>query len=572
MLNVRRHAVGRIVLDKGFATEKDIEKALSVQKVTKEPLLKILIDTGVLTEEQAAQVLADQWGLQYVNLLNYPVDKESLRLLDPERARYYGIFVLKKEGKKVHVAISDPTNIEAMDYLRLTLGNNIAFYVSTRAAINQAIEKYYEMESALKQAEEEAGPTPEVIKQEEELDITKLKQLGEEAPVIRLVNNIISQAIVEGASDIHVEPLELSLRVRYRIDGILYEKQTFPKTIQPGIISRFKIMANMDIAEKRVPQDGRISLKFEGRKIDFRASSLPTVYGEKIVLRILDKSKALMPLEKLGFSAENLKKFEEIIDQPYGMVLISGPTGSGKTTTLYSALHRLNTPTRNIITVEDPVEYQIRGINQVQVNDKAGLTFASALRSILRQDPDIILIGEIRDGETARIAIESALTGHLVFSTIHTNDSASIPTRLIDMGIEPFLVASSLIGATAQRLIRKVCNYCKKPYRPDSDVLQNLSSQTSVNLEDIDFYKGEGCDKCNHTGYKGRVAINEILPITPAVQKLIMKNASSREIAEQAKKEGMKTLLDDALTKAAEGLTTIEEVLRVVSTIEGGVE
>jgi len=572
MLNVRRHAVGRIVLEKGFATEKDIEKALSIQKVTKEPILKILIDTGVLTEEQAAQVLADQWGLQYVNLLNYPVDKASLRLLDPERARYYGIFVLKKEGEKVHVAISDPTNIEAMDYLRLILGNNIVFYVSTRAAINQAIEKYYEMESALKQAEEEAGPTPEVIKQEEELDITKLKQLGEEAPVIRLVNNIISQAIVEGASDIHVEPLERSLRVRYRIDGILYEKQTFPKTIQPGIISRFKIMANMDIAEKRIPQDGRISLKFEGRKIDFRVSSLPTVYGEKIVLRILDKSKALMPLEKLGFSAENLKKFEEIIAQPYGMVLISGPTGSGKTTTLYSALHRLNTPTRNIITVEDPVEYQIRGINQVQVNDKAGLTFASALRSILRQDPDIILIGEIRDSETARIAIESALTGHLVFSTIHTNDSASIPTRLIDMGIEPFLVASSLIGATAQRLIRKVCNYCKKPYRPDSEVLQNLSSQTSVNLEDIDFYKGEGCDKCNHTGYKGRVAINEILPITPAVQKLIMKNASSREIAEQAKKEGMKTLLDDALTKAAEGLTTIEEVLRVVSTIEGGVE
>ncbi len=572
MINIRKHVVGKIVLEKGFATEKDIEKALSIQKVTKEPLLKILIDTGIITEEQAAQVLAEQWGLQYVNLLNYPVDKESLRLLDPERARYYGIFVLKKEGEKVHVAISDPTNIEAMDYLRLILGNNIVFYVSTRAAINQAIEKYYEMESALKQAEEEANPTPEIIKQEEELDITKLKQLGEEAPVIRLVNNIISQAIVEGASDIHVEPLERSLRVRYRIDGILYEKQTFPKTIQPGIISRFKIMANMDIAEKRVPQDGRISLKFEGRKIDFRVSSLPTVYGEKIVLRILDKSKALMPLEKLGFSAENLKKFEEIIAQPYGMVLISGPTGSGKTTTLYSALHRLNTPTRNIITVEDPVEYQIRGINQVQVNDKAGLTFANALRSILRQDPDIILIGEIRDGETARIAIESALTGHLVFSTIHTNDSASIPTRLIDMGIEPFLVASSLIGATAQRLIRKVCNYCKKPYKPDLDVLKNLSSQTSVNLEDIDFYKGEGCDKCNHTGYKGRVAINEILPITPAVQKLIMKNASSREIAEQAKKEGMKTLLDDALTKAAEGLTTIEEVLRVVSTVEGGAE
>ncbi len=569
MINSKGSAVGRIVLVKGFATEEEVNKALSIQHVTKEPLLKILEDIGAITDEQAAQVLAEQWGLDYVNLLNYKIDKEILNLLDPDRARYYGIFLLKKEGDTYHVAIADPTNIEAMDYLRLILGNNIKFYVSTRAAINQAIEKYYEMESALKQAEEEAGgPSPEIVREEEEVDISKLRQLGEEAPVIRLVNNIISQAIVEGASDIHVEPLEKSLRVRYRIDGILYEKQTFPKSVQPGIISRFKIMSNMDIAEKRVPQDGRISLKFEGRKIDFRVSTLPTVFGEKVVLRILDTSKALMPLEKLGFSAENLKKFEDIINQPYGMILISGPTGSGKTTTLYSALQRLNTPTRNIITVEDPVEYRLKGINQVQVNEKAGLKFSTALRSILRQDPDIILIGEIRDAETAKIAIEAALTGHLVFSTIHTNDSASIPTRLIDMGVEPFLVASSLIGATAQRLIRRVCKYCRRPYRPSTEVLENLGFVTSRDISEIAFYKGEGCDKCNHTGYKGRLAINEILPITPAIQKLIMRNASSREISEQARKEGMKTLLDDALNKAAEGLTTIEEVLRVVSTIE----
>ncbi len=571
MMNVRGHAVGRIVLEKGFASEKDIEKALGIQKVTKEPLLKILIDINVINDGQSAQVLAQQWSLKYVNLLTYHIDKEALRLLDPERARYYGVFVLKKEGRKVHVAISDPTNIEAMDYLRLTLGNDIEFYVSTRAAINQAIEKYYEMENALKQAEKEVnGPKPEIIENEEEMDITKLRQLGEEAPVIRLVNNIISQAIVEEASDIHVEPLEKSLRVRYRIDGILYEKQSFPKSIQPGIISRFKIMSDIDIAEKRVPQDGRISLKFEGRKVDFRVSTLPTVYGEKVVLRILDKSKALMPLEKLGFSSDNLKKIEDMISQPYGMILISGPTGSGKTTTLYSALNRLNTPTRNIITVEDPVEYQIRGVNQVQVNERAGLLFSTALRSILRQDPDIVLIGEIRDAETARIAIEAALTGHLVFSTIHTNNSASIPTRLIDMGIEPFLVASALIGATAQRLIRKVCNYCKNSYDPPAEVLKSIGLQTSMDLNGITFYRGEGCDKCNHTGYKGRIAINEILPITPAIQKLIMGSASSREIAGQARKEGMKTLLDDALTKAAEGVTTIEEVLRVVSTMEEG--
>ena len=568
MINIKGGTVGKIALEKRFVTEKDLEKALGIQKITKEPLLKILSDIGILNDEQVAQILAAQWGLQYVNLLTYSVDKEVLHMLDPDRARYYGVFLLKKEGGKYHVAISDPTNIEAMDYLRLTLSDNIVFYVATRASIEQAIEKYYEMESALKQAEEEVGEVPEVVKEREELDITKLKQLGEEAPVIRLVNNVITQAIVEGASDIHVEPLENSLRVRYRIDGILYEKQSFPKAIQPGIISRLKIMSNIDIAEKRVPQDGRISLKFEGRRIDFRVSSLPTVYGEKVVLRILDKTKALMPLEKLGFSSENLKKFEDIIAQPYGMVLISGPTGSGKTTTLYSALQRLNTPGRNIITVEDPVEYQLKGINQVQVNEKAGLLFSTALRSILRQDPDIILIGEIRDAETAKIAIEAALTGHLVFSTIHTNDSASIPTRLIDMGVEPFLVASSLIGATAQRLVRKICPYCKKEYNPPKDVLENLGFTISVDVNDITFYKGEGCDKCNHTGYKGRVAVNEILPITPAIQKLIMKNASSREIAEQSKKEGMRTLLDDALTKAAEGITTIEEVLRVVSTIE----
>ncbi len=569
MISNKGNTVGKIVLEKGFATEEEVRKALSIQKVTKEPLLKILQDIGAITEEQSAQVLAAQWGLEYVNLLNFPVDKEILNLLDPDRARYYGIFLLKKENDTFYVSISDPTNIEAMDYIRLVLGNNVKFLVSTRGAINQAIEKYYEMESALKQAEEEVkGPSPEILREEEEMDISKLRQLGEEAPVIRLVNNIISQAIVEGASDIHIEPLEKSLRIRYRIDGILYEKQSFPKSIQPGIISRFKIMSNMDIAEKRVPQDGRISLKFEGRKVDFRVSTLPTVYGEKVVLRILDTSRALMPLEKLGFSAENLKKFEDIINQPYGMILISGPTGSGKTTTLYSALQRLNSPVRNIITVEDPVEYRLKGINQVQVNEKAGLKFSTALRSILRQDPDIVLIGEIRDAETAKIAIEAALTGHLVFSTIHTNDSASIPTRLIDMGVEPFLVASSLIGATAQRLIRRVCKYCKKPYHPSEEVLQNLGFVTNVDTDGLVFYKGEGCDKCNHAGYKGRLAINEILPITPAIQRLIMKNASSREIAEQAKKEGMKTLLDDALNKAAEGLTTIEEVLRVVSTIE----
>ncbi|RLD18473.1 MAG: type II secretion system protein GspE [Caldiserica bacterium] len=567
MSSKKSDRVGKILLDKKFITKEELNQALKIQKVTHEPLLKTLVDIGCITEEQAAQTLGIQWGMEYVDVLNYPVDKEELRVLDPNRARYYGIFLLKKEESKLYVAISDPTNIEAMDYVRLTLGENIIFYVATRANIEQSIEKYYEMEDALKRAEEEAFPSATILREGDEFDISKLREMGEEAPIVKIVNNLITEAILQGASDIHIEPLEAIVRTRYRIDGVLYEHQSLPKKIQPGVTSRVKILANMDIAERRLPQDGRISLKFEGRRIDFRVSALPTVHGEKIVLRILDATSALLPLEKLGFSSENFRKFEDAIAQPYGMVLISGPTGSGKTTTLYSALTRLNTTARNIVTVEDPVEYRLKGINQVQVNLKAGVTFANTLPYILRQDPDIILIGEIRDKETARIAIEAALTGHLVFSTIHTNDAASIPTRLIDMGIEPFLVASSIIGATAQRLVRRICKSCKVPHDPPKSVLEHVGLDMNK-IEGISFYKGEGCDKCNHTGYKGRLAAQEFLSISPDIQNLIINRASARDIREKAREEGMKTLLDDALTKAAEGVTTIEEVLRVVSTVE----
>lgn len=556
---------GEIAVKKKFATKEQIDKALSIQKVTNEPVLKILVDTGVISDVQYAQVLAEQWNYGFVDLINYPVDKEVLPLIDPDRARYYGFFPLKKEDGKFHIAIADPTNIEALDYLRLSLGNNIIIYVATRAAITQSIEKYYEMETVLKRAEEEANLMEDSIEVKQDVDLARLREMGEEAPVIRIVNNVISQAIVEDASDIHVEPMENSVRVRYRIDGILYEKQSLPKRIQPGVITRLKIISNMDIAERRIPQDGRISLKFEGRPIDFRVSSIPSIFGEKVVLRILDRSASVKSLEQLGFSEYNLKRFNNLISQPYGMILISGPTGSGKTTTLYSCLDKLNSPTKNIITVEDPVEYQLKGINQMQVNEKAGLTFANALRSILRQDPNIILIGEIRDEETARIAIEAALTGHLVFSTIHTNDASSIATRLIDMGIEPFLVASSLIGASAQRLIRKICDYCKEPSNPSLEVIEHLGFKVD---ETVTFYKGKGCDKCSHSGYKGRMAISEVLPISPEVQKLILRRVSSKEIASEAKKEGLKSLLDDAMIKAAEGLTTLEEVIRVVSTLE----
>lgn len=563
MISPETGKIGTLLIKKKIISEEQLNKFLSVQKVTKEPLLKILLDNGIIDEVTQAQLLAEQWGFEFVDLAKFPIEKEILRYTDPEKAKFYGYFVFMKEGNTYHIAISDPTNIDAIDYLRAVFGLNAKFYVTPRSAIIQTIEKYFELENVVKKAEEEFDEV-EVVR-EEETDLSTLRQLGEDAPVVRLVNSIISQAIVEGASDIHFEPMEDGFRVRYRVDGILQERQRLPKRIQPGIIARLKIISNMDIAERRIPQDGRISLRFERRPIDFRVSSLPSIYGEKIVLRVLDKTSSIKPLEQLGFSESNLKKFEQIITQPYGMILISGPTGSGKTTTLYSILNRLNSPTKNIITVEDPVEYQLKGINQVQVNEKAGLTFASALRSILRQDPNIILIGEIRDRETAQIAIEAALTGHLVLSTIHTNDSASIPTRLIDMGIEPFLVASSLIGATAQRLVRKICPKCKEQYEPSKEVLTHLGFEID---ESISFYKGAGCDFCNHTGYKGRVAISEILPITPEIQRLILRSASSKEILNEAKKMGMKTLLDDAMSKSAEGLTTLEEVIRVVSTLE----
>ena len=561
---ISQEKVGEILVREGIVNKETLEKYLAVQKITKEPLLKILVDNNIIDEITQANILAEQWGFEFVDLIKLQIDKDNLRFNDPERAKFYGFFVFDKVGKTYHIAIFDPTNIDTIDYLRAVYGDNIKIFVTYKSSIYQTIEKYYEIENVVKKAEEEFNDV-QVIQESDENDLSKLRELGEEAPVIRLVNSIISQAISEGASDIHVEPMEDSVRVRYRVDGILQEKQRLPKRIQAGIIARLKIISNMDIAERRIPQDGRLSLKYEGRPVDFRVSSLPSIFGEKIVLRILDKTSSLKPLEALGFSQYNLKKFESIITQPYGMILISGPTGSGKTTTLYSILNRLNTPTKNIITVEDPVEYQLKGINQIQVNEKAGLTFANALRSILRQDPNIILIGEIRDKETAQIAIEAALTGHLVLSTIHTNDSSSIPTRLIDMGVEPFLVASSLIGATAQRLVRKVCQSCKHPVEPSEEVLTHLGFPLE---EGVTFYRGDGCEACGYTGYKGRVAISEILPISPEIQRLILRSASSKEIMAEGKRQGMKTLLDDAMNKAAEGVTTLEEVIRVVSTLE----
>ena len=562
----RNDLIGNVLISNGIITEEQLKKALEEQKRTGERLLDVLKRLGVIDEETLAKIIAKQWGYPYIDLSTVEIDKETVHLISEEIARRFEVIPFgRTEEGEIMVAISDPTNIFAIDFLRNYL-KNVKIYVASKEAIIGNIEKYYSMEKTVKEAvmEMTGGVEVETEEEETELSIDEARSLAETAPIIRLMNQIITEAIVSRASDIHIEPQKRSVRVRYRIDGVLNDAMSLPKNIQPGLVSRVKIMANLDIAERRRPQDGRINLKFRGREIDLRVSILPAIFGEKVVMRILDKEKSLIPLEKLGFSEESLTIFKSLITQPYGMILITGPTGSGKSTTLYAVLRILNSPKVNILTAEDPVEYQLDGITQVQVNPKIGLTFANALRSFLRQDPDIILVGEIRDRETAQIAMEAALTGHLVFSTLHTNDSFSAPTRLIDMGIEPYLIASALIGVTAQRLVRKICNNCKTEVKPSRYILEQLG----IEDENTVFYKGKGCPICNNTGYKGRIAVQEVLKIDDNIRDMILKRASSTEIKEYAVKNGTKTLLHDALDKARKGITSLEEVLRVISTVE----
>lgn len=561
--------LGNILLTDGIITEEQLKIALEEQKKSGLTLLETLKKLKYINEETYANLLARQWGFPYIDLSTVEINKEIVHLISEEIARrYQAIPFGRTRDDKIMVAIADPTDIVAIDYIRgLIPGSKL--YVSSYEAILRNIEKYYSMETTVKEAVKEmTGGTSIEVEREEteniELSIDEAKSLAETAPIIRLMNQIITEAITANASDIHLEPQKRYLRVRYRIDGVLRDAMNLPKNIQPGIISRAKIMASLDIAERRRPQDGRINLKFRGREVDLRVSVLPGIFGEKVVLRILDKEKSLIPLEQLGFSKESLEIFKTLIKQPYGMILITGPTGSGKSTTLYAILRVLNSPEVNILTVEDPVEYQLDGITQVQVNPKINLTFANALRSFLRQDPDIILVGEIRDKETAQIAMEAALTGHLVFSTLHTNDSFSAPTRLIDMGIEPYLISSSLIGVTAQRLVRKICNECKEEYKPSEFLLRQ------VGIENYDgvFYRGKGCLACNNSGYKGRIAVQEILKIDDNIREMILNRNPSNEIKDYAIKNGNISLLQDAIDKAKNGITSIEEVIRVISTVE----
>ncbi len=555
-----RKKITDILIDLGFISKEQLQKFLSEEKVKEEFAGQLLVEKGLITKTQLSQALAQLLGLPFVEKITEQMaDPQMLGKVPLKFLKQHTVIPIIFEGKKV-IVTANPRELQPLDELSLLLGEDIGYAIATEQMINDAINKYYPLESA----KEMMG---ELSEEEEEFDLGTIEEkdimeMAYEAPIVKLVNHIIYQAVKEGASDIHIEPFEKELRVRYRIDGQMREVMIPPKRYQGAIVSRIKIMSNLNIAEKRIPQDGRIQLKVADKPIDIRVSILPCNFGERVVMRLLDKSKGIIPIEKLNLSSHNYKILIDAIEKPNGIILISGPTGSGKTTTLYSILNRLNDIDVNIITVEDPVEYTIKGISQVQVNEKVGLTFASALRSILRQDPDIVLIGEIRDLETSQIAIQAALTGHLVLSTIHTNSAPATITRLIDMGIEPFLIASSVILIVSQRLVRKLCDKCKQPYHPTPDLLAKIGL-SEEKAKSITFYKPVGCDECLQSGYKGRLALFEIMKIDSEITPLIMQRKDASIIKKAAQKMGMKTLGEDGLRFIEEGKTTIEEVLSV---------
>ncbi|OLC28310.1 MAG: type II secretion system protein GspE [Armatimonadetes bacterium 13_1_40CM_64_14] len=548
-----------------MVTREQLDKAIQTQHRSGGHLGRILVEQGALTEQNLAKVLSIQWGLPYVQLGSIEIDPDVVKAIPQHIAHRHKVLAIEKTKRKLKLAIADPLNVVAFDDVRLVTGLELEQVVAAEEDIMAAISRYYTGGVDLEEAMRQAATTDIDIADEktEDISVQELRTLTEEAPVVRLVNLIISQAIGDSASDIHMEPHRRSVQVRYRVDGLLHDVMTPPKQLQAAIVSRIKIMANLDIAERRIPQDGRIHVVIENKEYDLRVSTLPTVFGEKVVMRILDQSSTRLGLGKLGFTPATLELWEGMAAKPYGMILVSGPTGSGKTTTLYSTLYKINTTDKNIITVEDPVEYQLPRVNQVQVNPKAGLTFANGLRSFLRQDPDIIMVGEIRDKETAEIAIQASLTGHLVLSTIHTNDAPSAATRLVDMGVEPFLISSSVLGVLAQRLARTICTNCRESYAPPVEALHRLGLKPEQG-EEILFYRGKGCDRCKGTGYKGRYGIFELMPMGETIRELVLKGASADQIRQQAIAEGMKTLADDGILKVLEGATTIDELLRVV--------
>jgi len=560
MTGRRRIRLAQLLLDAGHITDLQVEQALKLQHTSGERVGGVLVRMGAVSPDVVAQAIADQLGLEFVQMETITVPGDLLMMLSEQIMRRYKALPIRFDGDALVVGMIDPLDIVALDDIRRILDRDLIPAVITEDGFRQTVNLYPLLENSVDQVIQEIRPS-DVGEDEPGLD--KLRQIVDEAPVVRLVDLIILQAVRQGASDVHVEPQETLVRIRYRIDGTLYHVMTAPRHVRAAAVSRIKIMANMDIAERRLPQDGRIELRVDGREIDLRVSTIPTVFGEKVVMRLLDKRAAAVGIDKLGLVGEDSHRFESLVTKPYGIILITGPTGSGKTTTLYAILNRLNKTAVNIITIEDPVEYQLTGISQVQINPKAGLTFANGLRSFLRQDPDIIMVGEIRDEETARIAIHAALTGHLVLSTLHTNDAAGAVTRMVDMGIEPFLVSSSVIGVVAQRLIRLLCTRCRESYVPPAEVIARYGLAGPEDPAPT-LYRAKGCEACNNIGYKGRIGLFEIMVMDDEVRNLVVKEVASDMIKRAGVAAGMRTLQQDGISKVLNGMTSLEEMLRVV--------
>lgn len=556
--------LGEVLLEEGLVNETQLMTALDEQIVRGTSLGRVLVELGILSEDQLVRALAAQVGMEFVDLDEFVVDRRAVQLLPGAVCRRYTVLPIAIRDDYLVLAMADPGNVMALDDVRALSRMQVHPVVAAHDNLLRGIDRHCRADGEIGEL---AGALEEATQQNEvELDLTNLGSATEDdAPIVKYVNLLVTQAITDRASDIHIEPTENELRVRYRIDGVLHEMQRSPKQIQNGVISRVKILSDIDIAERRKPQDGRMSVQHNGRKIDLRVATLPTVWGEKIVMRILDNSTASLDLRDLSFGEENYEVYSEAYRKPYGMILVTGPTGSGKSTTLYATLNAVSRPEINVITVEDPVEYRLPGINQVQVNPKAGLTFAGALRSILRSDPDVVLLGEIRDHETAQIAIEAALTGHLVLSTLHTNDAPSAITRLVEMGIEPFLVGSALDCVVAQRLARRLCKKCKEAYEPsDEELLASRFPWVPGEPKPI-LHRPAGCTTCSRTGYRGRLALHEVMRVTEAIERHAVAGSSAADIGRTATDEGMATLRMDGWRKVIAGDTTIEELLRIVA-------
>src|SRR5690349_6479826 len=557
-----RKRLGEILIERGKLDQATLERALRLQQESEERLGALLVTLGVVAQRDVADALAEQLALPLVDAQSYPEfpileERVSTRFLRETR-----VLPLAEDDNTLALAMADPTDEYAIGAFRMVTGRDVRPMVAIPSELEAAIERLYGSGKTA-QGEVMGGVETRVDDLDFDADVQQLKDLASEAPVIRLVSLTITNALEMRASDIHVEPFENRLAVRYRVDGVLHDIESPPKRLAAAVISRIKIMANLDIAERRLPQDGRIRLRVQGKEIDLRVSTVPTMHGESVVMRILDKGGVALDFHKLGFMEDTLKAFIEVLMQPHGILLVTGPTGSGKTTTLYTALDRLNQPDVKILTVEDPVEYQMVGINQIQVKPQIDLTFANALRSIVRQDPDVIMIGEIRDLETAQIAVQSALTGHLVLSTVHTNDAASTVNRLLDMGVDDYLLTSTVVGILAQRLVRTLCPACKASYTALPEVVAELGLSKFAGGGDITLYHAKGCKQCANTGYVGRISIIEMMPMTDGMRTLVMRHANANELRAQAIKDGMVTMYEDGMRKALRGVTTFEEVLRV---------